>query len=361
MSEGHVKESLSAYLDDALDAAARERVDAHLSECRGCRADLDELRKVAGMVAALPKRGLPPGFLTRLKARRRSAEAGRASWARWPITRSAAAFAAVAFMATFVCLREIRHRLAPAILPDEGSAPQATLSEQDLLEQELGRRKRALEAEQSWRGMVADGAAPEPAPGRSTPLAPLSRPRLDWDGAPIGPGSTRGQHSAAASNETLYAHLMQEKTRLGIQEILPAAAQHDPGSGGMPDGPMSKEEAMTAMRFMASDLSKMNEEYRWKTTPAVPLDSVGKGKPRLLSEAETSRPVDKPPADFSKAVERAGGGAVRMARGSASRSKGLRLKRSWAAVQGGMGAAGGAVIRRSEDWKDLWSRLQFAP
>jgi hypothetical protein len=63
-------ERLSEYLDDELDPQEREAVDAHLSECVACRADLDALRKVAARAAALPDAGpaadLWPGILDRI-------------------------------------------------------------------------------------------------------------------------------------------------------------------------------------------------------------------------------------------------------------------------------------------------------
>jgi hypothetical protein len=70
---------LNEYLDQALDEAARRRVEAHLARCPRCRAHLDDLRIVfdalglpdekplgrdlaPGILARLPRRSLSPGW-----------------------------------------------------------------------------------------------------------------------------------------------------------------------------------------------------------------------------------------------------------------------------------------------------------
>ena len=46
-------ELLTAYLDDALDAQTRRRVDDHLRGCAGCRAALAQWRTLAGLAGRL--------------------------------------------------------------------------------------------------------------------------------------------------------------------------------------------------------------------------------------------------------------------------------------------------------------------
>jgi anti-sigma factor RsiW len=46
-------ELLTAYLDDALDAQTRRRVDEHLDGCAGCRAALAQWRTVAALAGRL--------------------------------------------------------------------------------------------------------------------------------------------------------------------------------------------------------------------------------------------------------------------------------------------------------------------
>ena len=50
----HPRAQLSAYLDDALSAAERTAVGAHLDTCVDCRARLSELRATASLIRSLP-------------------------------------------------------------------------------------------------------------------------------------------------------------------------------------------------------------------------------------------------------------------------------------------------------------------
>jgi anti-sigma factor RsiW len=58
---------LSAYLDDELDVATRERVEARLAESGEWRSILDEVRATRDALRALPVRSAPPGFWDRLR------------------------------------------------------------------------------------------------------------------------------------------------------------------------------------------------------------------------------------------------------------------------------------------------------
>ena len=68
----HLDAELSAYLDDGLDAAAREAVEGHVRDCADCAALLDELRAVAAGARALedhpPEADLWPGIARRIGA-----------------------------------------------------------------------------------------------------------------------------------------------------------------------------------------------------------------------------------------------------------------------------------------------------
>ncbi len=54
----HLDETLSAYVDGELDAAAQARVESHVAGCDACAALLDELRAVRASALALPD--VPP-------------------------------------------------------------------------------------------------------------------------------------------------------------------------------------------------------------------------------------------------------------------------------------------------------------
>ena len=51
----HIKELLSAYLDDTLASTERQEVQQHLSTCDGCSAVLDDYRHFDTLLANLPR------------------------------------------------------------------------------------------------------------------------------------------------------------------------------------------------------------------------------------------------------------------------------------------------------------------
>jgi hypothetical protein len=63
------RERLPDYLDEALEAAERAQISAHLAACDGCRRELEELRKVAALVGSLDELPVPGGFLQGVRAR----------------------------------------------------------------------------------------------------------------------------------------------------------------------------------------------------------------------------------------------------------------------------------------------------
>lgn len=66
MDCNEVVELVTAYLDDALDAATRARFDAHLSECDGCENYLEQFRVTVRTVGKIEQGGLDPTFRDRL-------------------------------------------------------------------------------------------------------------------------------------------------------------------------------------------------------------------------------------------------------------------------------------------------------
>ncbi len=63
-----VVELLSNYLEDALPAAERARVEAHLETCPECMAYLAQLRVTIGTLGRLREEDVPAGILERLVA-----------------------------------------------------------------------------------------------------------------------------------------------------------------------------------------------------------------------------------------------------------------------------------------------------
>lgn len=58
-----VTELLSEYVDDALDAPTKARLDEHLAHCPTCTAELASLRSYLGAMASLPRVQAPADFL----------------------------------------------------------------------------------------------------------------------------------------------------------------------------------------------------------------------------------------------------------------------------------------------------------
>src|SRR5258706_6995573 len=55
-SDGHVREALGLYLLGALKDGARDRVERHLADCRGCCAEADELGAAVELLAMTAER-----------------------------------------------------------------------------------------------------------------------------------------------------------------------------------------------------------------------------------------------------------------------------------------------------------------
>jgi anti-sigma factor RsiW len=62
----HVNNSLSAYLDGALDARDLERVQAHVETCSQCLREYEELRALRGLLRSLREPAFPAGFADRM-------------------------------------------------------------------------------------------------------------------------------------------------------------------------------------------------------------------------------------------------------------------------------------------------------
>jgi anti-sigma factor RsiW len=65
----HVWQEVSNYLDGAVDADLRERMEAHFKDCRHCQAVLDGARNIVSLVGDDRMFDVPQGFSERLKQR----------------------------------------------------------------------------------------------------------------------------------------------------------------------------------------------------------------------------------------------------------------------------------------------------
>lgn len=69
MECSRIREYLSDYLDDGLDAETRQIVDGHVRECPNCRGDLAALQATIRELRDLPRVAAPPDFLERIHER----------------------------------------------------------------------------------------------------------------------------------------------------------------------------------------------------------------------------------------------------------------------------------------------------
>lgn len=68
MNHEAAKASLESYLDGELDRAAVDELEAHLTTCSACRAELAALEALRGALRAIPKQRAPAGLRARLAA-----------------------------------------------------------------------------------------------------------------------------------------------------------------------------------------------------------------------------------------------------------------------------------------------------
>lgn len=61
-----IVELLTDYLEGALIARERARVEEHLATCPGCRAYVEQLRTTIGMLGRLREEDVSPGLLSAL-------------------------------------------------------------------------------------------------------------------------------------------------------------------------------------------------------------------------------------------------------------------------------------------------------
>jgi predicted anti-sigma-YlaC factor YlaD len=70
-------ELITAYLERSLAPEQRERFDAHLAACEGCRAYLDQMRRTTQLLGTFPEESLAPPAKRALLAAFRAWKSGR--------------------------------------------------------------------------------------------------------------------------------------------------------------------------------------------------------------------------------------------------------------------------------------------
>lgn len=394
MSEKHVKDLLSGYIDDALSNTERARVDAHIMKCDECGRELEALKKVSKAVSGLPKAELPQGFMRRLERRRREDEREALAPKAWlPPPARIAAFAATGAVVCLIFAHQVRYRLAPKVLPSAVSpAMERKLAKLDeMSDKDVRAKRKRLAAKRSWKGMLGDdeadsfaGGAGRGAPAPAKKAAPKPAPEPPAEPAPevmsMGqPVAEKLKSGKRFSNEELQRMLEQQKREAGIRKIVPPPRESvDPWSE-VPQRPLTTQEAKAVMQRLSAKVGAMNRAARARAAPTVP---IGRGStPRLLQGRARSRPLGvaaAPAAIPVSSTELAvsgppGAGGARTVAGSKSLHilrdqetearvqrprKVYKVSRRWTSSKGGMGVDGGAVIRNPADWKDMWSKIR---
>jgi hypothetical protein len=110
-ANGHPRDKLSEYLDDALEIEARELVDRHLAECEDCRAELDALWHLASAVGAETVPPVPGELAARIGRRLDQATVARPRFRRFVFPASIAA--TIGAMGLLVVLQWREGRFSP--------------------------------------------------------------------------------------------------------------------------------------------------------------------------------------------------------------------------------------------------------
>ncbi len=127
----HLGERLSAYVDGALDGAARADAEAHLAACAECRAAVEDLRRVVALARALddrpPERDLWPRIAERIAPERAAdvVPAGRRRRFAFSLPQLAAAGLALSAVSAALAGAAV-HYLGPREPVTALSAPPAT-------------------------------------------------------------------------------------------------------------------------------------------------------------------------------------------------------------------------------------------
>jgi len=86
MRSGHVRELLSAYLDDQGSPEERDRITRHLDACQACREHLAALQAVVGLVKSVAPVAAPESLRAQVRARVEQTRRAPAvlRWGEWP-------------------------------------------------------------------------------------------------------------------------------------------------------------------------------------------------------------------------------------------------------------------------------------
>lgn len=176
MEHTEIRRKLSAFLDDAVDAAEKARIEAHLAQCANCRRALSDLERTVGHLKSIPEVEPPPWLTARIMAHVRDAAVPKPSlWRRFfmplhlklPVEALAIVFVCV----TGYYLARISAPQAPIIT----SLP--TTRQEAPLPAEPARREPSMEAPSKSLPSAQHAAPVLPAKNETRPYAPPPPPK----------------------------------------------------------------------------------------------------------------------------------------------------------------------------------------
>lgn len=111
---------MSDYLSDFLSKESRAAIEAHLTICPSCRAELDATRELLSSLASLGGRKVPADLWESVYARVRSEQVARSSWWQWVLRPILAAPAAVvvAVLAAVLLWPSEKPAIDPSLQPE---------------------------------------------------------------------------------------------------------------------------------------------------------------------------------------------------------------------------------------------------
>ncbi len=195
----HVDEHYTAYLEGTLPESLRQQVEAHLSACPRCAAELAALRLLVADLRAMPRETPPVPLAAGVRARLAARQQPRPSFLRWPAF--AGGVAVIAVLLLLICLRVIpRQQTRVAALPPSVRANAARESGMP-----VAQGNSAANAHPAPPMIIAkvDGAqaparAATASPGRVPGEKTMPPPRVAAPAAPRRAGSNVAVHGTGA-------------------------------------------------------------------------------------------------------------------------------------------------------------------
>lgn len=325
---GHVRERLSAFLDDELPALEREAVEAHLRVCAACTVHLEVLRAVDAGTRALPV-SVPPGYFEALpgRVRTRLQAAPRPRTLRLPVWTWAVAAVLLLVVVTPLTVDKARAPLPPepaAPYPAPAGAPPSAAEGLVLSSPVEAPGKVAFErldaskddAEAKLRKRPAENRADRPEPPATFASAP-AKEEVDVKAAPrLQDMRPAEQERSAPAPEPEAALESREPSRDEAQ-----APRREKAAGGTASGRVSSAVASSDERFferlstpVPSTLASLRERREaWRSFarefPASPR--ADEARVRVIETGAEAWRVGFDPADLARVREDA---AVYLAR-----------------------------------------------